>query len=398
VKGALSFLLLFLGAALFGQDLTAAQWESLTSSTPQVGWDQYQIIYLGSEPGGVTLDTVFPGTNLRANKIPGAAVQGGTSFLINYRGQPPEFSFNVPGKGNEPRLRKNWYSSTLPAIYVQEGILWPFDPRESKPTDIFTVLTINLHTYQEQSPEVKLERVGALLREAKVDAVFFQEMAQNKASEVVNRDLGLKSDHMIFGILQGMGYQGPLEGSFLWDWAHYGWGEWEEGLGLFTPGRQLEGRSYWVSEEENKASIDSRMVIKGEILWHDQPLLLASTHLSFSSSRDYQLEKLSQLFSGDGPFILGGDFNLDRRNSSDYSLFTQNYPWADTGSELGIYPYQSEAGTTPSGAAIDYILWGGDALRPLTYQTFFNGDSRKNPKQALVSDHYAVLVHFISRK
>jgi endonuclease/exonuclease/phosphatase family metal-dependent hydrolase len=85
---------------------------------------------------------------------------------------------------------------------------------------------------------------------------------------------------------------------------------WEEGLGLFTPGRQLEGRSYWVSEEENKASIDSRMVIKGEILWHDQPLTLASTHLSFSAERDYQLEQLGKLLFGEKSFILGGDFQL----------------------------------------------------------------------------------------
>jgi hypothetical protein len=76
-------------------------------------------------------------------------------------------------------------------------------------------------------------------------------------------------------------------------------------------------------------------------------------------------------------------FNLDRRNSQDYGEFTENYPWNDTSSELGVYPYETEAGTTPSGAAIDYILWGGDALRPLTYQTFFNGDSRQKPQTSL---------------
>jgi endonuclease/exonuclease/phosphatase family metal-dependent hydrolase len=305
VKSCLSLLLILAANSAWSQELTNIQIEELTSPSAMDGWEQYQINYLGGEPGQVTLDTEYPGTGIRLNSLPGRAIQGGTRFLINYRGRPPVFSFNVPGKGNEPRLRKNWYSSAQSEVYIQEGILWPFDPRQKKPESVFSVLTINLHTYQENDALEKLRRVGGLIREAQVDAVFFQEMAQNKDAGWVTSSQGLKEDHMIFTITEGMGYTEPLEGSFIWDWAHYGWGIWEEGIGIFTPGRNLVGRSYWVSESQSKESIDSRMVIKGEILWRGQPLTLASTHLSFSAERDYQLEQLGKLLFGKSPSFWG---------------------------------------------------------------------------------------------
>jgi hypothetical protein len=58
---------------------------------------------------------------------------------------------------------------------------------------------------------------------------------------------------------------------------------------------------------------------------------------------------------------------------------------------------KQKLGPLPTGLTSTTSFGRGDRLAPLTYQTFFNGDSRRDPKQALVSDHFAVLVHFISR-
>lgn len=190
------------------------------------------------------------------------------------------------------------------------------------------IMTLNLHTYQEieKSKFVNLEDffnvykkineiVADAIKEKNLDIICFQEAAQHKDMPVVMKigDIDIKKHNAVLDIQNILKEKHKMDYNFIWDWSHYGWNEWEEGVGILTRFEIEEGYSQYVSAADSVSDIHSRKAVKGVLLLPDTALDVYSVHLNwwekgFKEDIDNLFKWISE--SGEGKsFILAGDFN-----------------------------------------------------------------------------------------
>jgi maltose 6'-phosphate phosphatase len=270
----------------------------------------------------------------------------------------------------------------------------------------FLILTVNLHTYQETRQNEKLQMVADVIGEMNIDFVAFQECAQNKSSAIAEGII--RVDNMARIISSRILDKYGVSYNFAWNWAHYGWSVWEEGVAVLSRYPVIQSEDRYISSDKSTANITSRKVIYASV---QSPagifnIFSAHTHWRTSTTDTEQNKQISNIKSmvsekeAVTPLAISlvcGDFNgnptSDYPWSEGYNTMMQNGVYSDT--FLEVYPdanqkpalaaYYTVGGTLPG--RIDYIyLKKNPRIQVVDSQIIFTAGA-----VGVVSDHFGVL-------
>ncbi|MGQ9856825.1 MAG: endonuclease/exonuclease/phosphatase family protein [Fervidobacterium sp.] len=189
------------------------------------------------------------------------------------------------------------------------------------------VLTLNLHTYQEiaysngDTIEVFLEKYMAIQRRIvemianeDVDICFFQEAGQYMYEEPDSfvHGIGIKKSNYVRRLIEMLSEYGKNY-HFVWDMAHYGFGIWEEGLGIVSKFPIVDFESRYVSKEEDPNTFYTRKIIRARIEDKGGPIDLYSVHFNWKEAGfEDEYENFVRWVEeiGNERFIIAGDFNV----------------------------------------------------------------------------------------
>jgi maltose 6'-phosphate phosphatase len=192
------------------------------------------------------------------------------------------------------------------------------------------ILTINMHTYQEKRQNEKFKLVTDLIGAFDIDFVALQECPQHKSAEVVEGVI--KEDNMALVLKNRLKETYDVNYNFTWDWGHYGWNVWEEGLAILSKHNLLDTDSRYVSANKTKTDFTSRKVILGK--YHVPNIgiinvLSAHTNWRTSPTSEEQNNQMRNIhsfvnektLSGQSVFV-AGDFN---GNPTDVAPWNEAY-------------------------------------------------------------------------
>lgn len=261
-----------------------------------------------------------------------------------------------------------------------------------------TLLSLNLHTWQEPDQLAKFDRIADFIAANGVEIVCLQECAQNRDSALL-ADGMLREDNAARLIQERLRARG-MEYAMAWDWAHYGWDRWEEGIAVLSRLPMIDSESRWVSESRSRAdALGSRKVLRARIeVPGFGPVDAYSAHLSWASAGlptqvTALLDWIDDTETGAAAVIVAGDFN-DEPGGVGYEAMRA----AGFGDAFEAAPPDSPPTatgrafvTTTWNTRIDHI-WtrpGTGRLAPVSTRIVFAGDG-----EPVVSDHYGILVRF----
>ncbi|MHA1976024.1 MAG: endonuclease/exonuclease/phosphatase family protein [Candidatus Hodarchaeales archaeon] len=281
--------------------------------------------------------------------------------------------------------------------------------------DELLVLTLNMHTYQEANQSAKFDlMIGAIVK-LDIDIILLQECAQHHGSLNISEGNPIHNDNMAFILSQKLKQEYQLEYYFVWDWAHYGWNVWEEGVAVLSKYPILDWESRYVSTYTSKNigswETVSRMAIYAsvDVPWFGR-VNVFSVHLSWrvtetdeeqnSQIRRLQsfVEEKENITSDPVLSFVGGDFNGDPTSdppwSEGYETMMVNNNYVDT--YLDVY---SDANFKPSLRKHDTVKGDIPGRIDYIFMKENNHTYSVNASQIVftptvigeVSDHYGVL-------
>ncbi len=270
----------------------------------------------------------------------------------------------------------------------------------------YLILTVNLHTYQENMQNEKFHMLTEAIGKMDIDFIAFQECAQNKSASIYEGII--REDNMALIISNNLKENYDVDYNFVWNWAHYGWDVWEEGVAILSKYPLQASEDKYISTSTNTSNIASRKVIYGAYLIPEGKINIFSAHTHWRTSetdeeQNKQIKNVKQMVeekealnSVIATFVCG-DFNgnptSDYPWSEGYNTMVNNGVFVDT--YLEIYPdantkpaqsiYNTIGGTYPG--RIDYIFMKNNtSLKVLDSQIIFTDDIIGK-----ISDHNAVL-------
>ena len=270
----------------------------------------------------------------------------------------------------------------------------------------YLILTINLHTYQEKQQNEKFNLITDLIGKMDVDFIVFQECAQNKNSTIVEGKI--REDNMALIISKQLKEKYNIDYNYVWDWAHYGWSVWEEGIAILSKHQLIETDERYISSNTSTENITSRKAIYGSYQLQNKKINFFSTHTHWRTSttdeehnnqiRNIKLmAKEKENINPDAITFICGDFNVNPTSdypwSEGYNTMMLNNEYVDT--FLDVYtdannkPAQSKYNTIGGDypGRIDYIFMKNNSDFEVTEsQIIFTEDV-----VGRVSDHFGVL-------
>ncbi|MCB9310709.1 MAG: endonuclease/exonuclease/phosphatase family protein [Lewinellaceae bacterium] len=276
----------------------------------------------------------------------------------------------------------------------------------TKTTNEFLVLTLNLHTYQEDNQNEKFNIIADVIGKLNIDFVAFQECAQNRNASMYSGNI--RTDNMALKINEILEKKYNKHYEITWDWAHYGWQIYEEGICILSKELPLEQESRIVSKSTSKEDITTRKVIYGAYQKFGRQFNIFSAHLHWRQSlndeeQNNQIKALKAMAiekeasSADAITIVAGDFNGNPTSSYPYSegytTMVGNGDYIDAflakNPNANVIPadprYYTVGGSLPG--RIDYIfIKNNDKVNVKASQILFT-----NQVIGVVSDHFGVL-------
>lgn len=276
----------------------------------------------------------------------------------------------------------------------------------TKKENELTILTINLHTYQETEQNQKLYLVADVIGKLDVDFVAFQECAQNRNAPISSG--ALRNDNMAIKITEIINKKYKQKYNMVWDWAHYGWQIYEEGVCVISKHELLEHEARLVSAASSKNDITSRKVIFGGYRWKNVQFNIFSAHLHWRVSaedeeQNNQIKAVKKMATEKeksnsiAVTMVCGDFNGNPTSafpySEGYNTMVNNGEYIDTFLEKN-----PDANTTPPNSK--YFTVGGSLPGRIDYIFLKKNDRIKVKASQIiftenvigtVSDHYGVL-------
>ena len=332
-----------------------------------------------------------------------------------------EIIFNFKNNSSYLPAEGKFFRTSFDEIWVKNGIIYSYDPDSGvNPTDELCIISVNLHTYQEDNAETKLNKVTDVIAKIKPDFVCFQECGQHKDATVSTDDrapyqTGIdkikvgtkeKETNMVYLISKRLFETYNLNYNYYWSWAHYGWNVWEEGVAILTPHKIEKYENRYISTADTTSSIDSR---KAVFIQADVPNIgkvnIFSAHTSWGALQPGQYDKLREFMkekeieTSPVASIVGGDFNGDA-GTDGYKRIT-----SFTGGERLMDSYyiannggfndSTMMGDSHNGISrIDYIFYNyKNKIIPKTAQVYFLPLPQDSDYLgSLVSDHNGVIV------
>ena len=270
----------------------------------------------------------------------------------------------------------------------------------------YLILTINQHTYQESNQNEKLNMLIEVIGRMDIDFIALQECAQHKTANIVEGII--REDNMALIISDNLKEKYGIGYSLIWDWAHYGWNNWEEGVAILSKHSLVDSESRYISSSTSVNNITSRKVIFGSYQIPDGKIHIFSAHTHWRTStideeQNNQITNIQLManekesLSQDALTFICGDFNVNPTSdypwSEGYNTLINNGEYIDT--FLEIYPgannkpaqniYNTIGGGFPG--RIDYILEKSNSqIKILESQIIFTENI-----VGKISDHNAVL-------
>jgi len=325
-----------------------------------------------------------------------------------------EFSFN-DGSTWLPSQAGNNFRNSWAEVWIKDGLLFTYNPEAgTEPSSELSILTLNLHTYQELlepdggTQADKLDRIADTIAAIDADFVCLQECAQSASASVISDTRAhlsasgaefLKADNMAYLLSRRLKDTYGLTYGYAWSWAHYGFSVYEEGVAILTKHPIDSYDNAYISTSTSPGNpLGSRKAIHlSSTLPGGKVVNVFSAHVSFAGpEQDRQLDTLRLWMAGkevNGAVasVVGGDFNMDQ-GSPGYLRMTSTVggaPYIDS------YWFANPEGygdsTIQGGQRIDYVFFkNGNRLVPLTGQTYFKiGNSYLGSR---VSDHNGTIL------
>ncbi|MCX6269557.1 MAG: endonuclease/exonuclease/phosphatase family protein [Bacteroidetes bacterium] len=277
----------------------------------------------------------------------------------------------------------------------------------------YLILTVNLHTYQEARQNEKFTMLADLIGKMDVDFICFQECAQHKNTVI---DSGIvREDNMALILSDRIKASYQANYVFVWNWAHYGWNVWEEGVAVMSKYPVIQTAERYISSNTGTGSITSRKVIYASCQAPGNLFNVFSAHTHWRTSttdeeQNNQIRNIKSMVSetetsspGAISFVCG-DFNgnptSDYPWSEGYNTMMRTGDYSDT--FLEIYPdanqkpaqsrYNTIGGDLPG--RIDYVFMKKNpGLRVIDSQIVFTP-----AVVGTVSDHFGVLTKVMVSK
>lgn len=322
---------------------------------------------------------------------------------------PLEFTFN-DGKDD-------WYPGTYnfrtsyPETYIKNGIVFTYNPEKEKPADELVIMTLNLHTYQEENSAEKLYAIADVINTMNPDVVCFQEAAQHRETDFIedkrapfqSENDALQKDNMVYIISKYLQDVFGQTTNYYWSWSHYGWDVWKEGVAILTKHKITVPKNRIISTGSDPESIDTRKAVFATIeLPEGKKINMFSTHTSFGDDQSPQISALKNMVQEKKEnqtlaSIICGDFNAPAASDGYEQLIGKE---SDGDTLVDSYSDANPKGffdpTFEDLKRIDYIFFSkGDSVETKTSQIYF----RNNPNLGgRVSDHSAVISRFRIKK
>lgn len=264
------------------------------------------------------------------------------------------------------------------------------------------ILTLNLHCYQEENQSEKFSIIARAIFEQGVDFVLLQEVSQHHESEIIANSNGvsIKKDNAALLIVQELKKLG-VHFDFVWDWSHFGWEIWEEGVAILSRHPISNQNSKYVTENEDKNFWLSRKVLRADIDYKGETITLVSVHLGFWDNQiepfENQFQNLVTFSTSQATTIVAGDFNVEA-GTPGYDFMIKNSNFRDL--DLECNPEGMFAPTigglidgwnelSGKEKRIDYIFSGAEKLICKKVDRIFTENCYGE-----VSDHFGLLAEF----
>lgn len=279
----------------------------------------------------------------------------------------------------------------------------------------FSLLTLNLHSYQEPESETKLKQTAELIARENVTTVCVQECCQRKDGELLSPGSPIRRDNAARVLADRLAEYGQKY-DYVWDWSHYGFEHYEEGSAVISQLPILASTAGLVSEGSDPDDAHgSRKVVHARLAVSPEVVIdVYSVHLSdpgrggakqAKSLAEMVAETPEKLKEANPPrtsrrghmklvpnaklapepvrlVFLAGDFN-DTPDGPTIQWLTGS-GFADSSTIARV----AGSATFEDGRWIDYVLMR-PVLRPTAGRVVFDGSSEPR-----VSDHSGVLLEF----
>ncbi|WP_037383952.1 endonuclease/exonuclease/phosphatase family protein, partial [Serratia sp. DD3] len=173
-------------------------------------------------------------------------------------------------ENNEGDPAENFRSSAE-QVWVKNGLLFTVNPASNNAAENFTVLSVNLHTYQEfKTPGVKesaltdsqamervnqhgvlFDQVAAAINQLNPDVVCLQEVGEwhgKQRDDLETVQFGATDSNMVKQILSRLDNK---QYDYVMDWSHFGWDVWMEGSAVLSRHPIVKKDSRYISDVNN---------------------------------------------------------------------------------------------------------------------------------------------------
>lgn len=174
------------------------------------------------------------------------------------------------------------------------------------------LLTLNCHAWLESQQQEKIDTIVERIASEEYDIIALQEVNQHKEAPFI--DGIIREDNFAHVLVERL-KEHNLSYYMIWDFAHYGYDVYEEGVAILSRTPFVSTESFFVSRITDPNNHKSRKVVKAIVDAPEAPTAVYSCHLGWWDDDEepvrYQLDELIRRVEDDDRAILLGDFNND---------------------------------------------------------------------------------------
>ncbi|MCR1952947.1 MULTISPECIES: endonuclease/exonuclease/phosphatase family protein [unclassified Clostridium] len=255
------------------------------------------------------------------------------------------------------------------------------------------LLTLNCHSWMEESQLEKIKYLAEVIKEKQYDVIALQEVSQSIEESIVSGII--KEDNFVYLLNKELEKLGEFKYRYLWDFSHIGYDIYEEGLSILTRHEVEDVESFYITKSSEKTFYKSRKIIKCTISIDNKKVNFFSCHLGWWNDEaehfKYQADNLIEKINGLS-FIMG-DFNNDAR------IRNQGYDYLLSKGLIDTYgiALEKDNGITVEGEIAGWegkkenkrldIIFANKNVNVKRSNVIFNNENKR-----VISDHYGVEV------